>query len=832
MSGVVQRRRQAVSVVGARLFCCGDRAALANPCDSYRRLRPVEFNVPAQRSQCGATCEHEFAVGLCAAAAVSQRVNFEALFHAVEHCIRSMRLKADGAVHTISVMLPTLASWVMMLLCSLQSAPPRVVTETWPDGKPRAEYQVLDVDGAPQRSGSYREWHPDGQPAVEGQYSKGARVGLWTTWRPDGQRLSRGKYVADKRAGKWTFWSEGGAEDPTLSGDWAWIEVRHENGALRACGYERDGARHGSWTFQWPDGAPQCAGEYRNGVRQGEWVFRHADGAPALWLISGVYDGGERTTFLSSARWNELAGAGEQRASEAGRPAPPATPTAEKRVGRGAPERLWGVLAQWSALDLSKPEGVERSAPLHRAAAELAGGSSFGWPTGIDMAAATLRPEVVRSWRSLIALTASDARFWSIDVAGAADDASSSPRALLGVPPLDPLERPRAAGMKAAGAFAARFAKPRDPKLSGGPNADTALREALAWLAGHQHVDGRWSALCKPGACPCAEGSGRDGEDIGVTALALLALMGDGNSLHDGPYAANVARGVGWLLRLRPDDTYWLRYYRRRDDGTETSSGHWMVGHALATLALCEAYGLSGDPTVKRTADVLVRQLSASRNPYSGWRYHYPPTGETDTFVTTWAALAMAAANEVGLAADRDFSAGALQWFGEATNSTTGRVGYMGPEGGPGETFPSVRYAGVNERFAFRGIETNTAGVLWCSHLLGQSSKTAPFMGKQLALLVANPPRFEELQLDLLYVFFGANALFQLGSEVQWQGWMKPVDTALLGSQRKDGASRGSWDPNDAWGAVGGRVYTTAISALTLEVRFRRPGPAARPRGK
>jgi hypothetical protein len=38
----------------------------------------------------------------------------------------------------------------------------------------------------------------------------------------------------------------------------------------------------------------------------------------------------------------------------------------------------------------------------------------------------------------------------------------------------------------------------------------------------------------------------------------------------------------------------------------------------------------------------------------------------------------------------------------------------------------------------------------------------------------------------------------------------------------KDGCRNGSWNPEvDRWGFEGGRVYATAINALTLEVYYR-----------
>jgi hypothetical protein len=36
-----------------------------------------------------------------------------------------------------------------------------------------------------------------------------------------------------------------------------------------------------------------------------------------------------------------------------------------------------------------------------------------------------------------------------------------------------------------------------------------------------------------------------------------------------------------------------------------------------------------------------------------------------------------------------------------------------------------------------------------------------------------------------------------------------------------DGPHAGSWDPDPVWGGHGGRVYATAVAALTLEVYYR-----------
>jgi len=48
------------------------------------------------------------------------------------------------------------------------------------------------------------------------------------------------------------------------------------------------------------------------------------------------------------------------------------------------------------------------------------------------------------------------------------------------------------------------------------------------------------------------------------------------------------------------------------------------------------------------------------------------------------------------------------------------------------------------------------------------------------------------------------------------------LQAALLPLQHRSGGPLdGSWDPDPVWGGHGGRVYATALAALTLEVYYR-----------
>ena len=73
---------------------------------------------------------------------------------------------------------------------------------------------------------------------------------------------------------------------------------------------------------------------------------------------------------------------------------------------------------------------------------------------------------------------------------------------------------------------------------------------------------------------------------------------------------------------------------------------------------------------------------------------------------------------------------------------------------------------------------------------------------------------------DFYYYYYATLAVYQRqGSD--WDRWNKALQRELLRDQRRDGAAAGSWDPDAMWGSYGGRVYSTALGALCLEVYYR-----------
>jgi hypothetical protein len=172
---------------------------------------------------------------------------------------------------------------------------------------------------------------------------------------------------------------------------------------------------------------------------------------------------------------------------------------------------------------------------------------------------------------------------------------------------------------------------------------------------------------------------------------------------------------------------------------------------------------------------------------------------------------ALESARRGGLAVDTEAFAGALSWFDAVTEPKSGRVGYdnLGSY--------SSRIVGVNDTYPPESGEAMTAEALSCRLLLGKKPQPQ-VLAKQLELLQKKLPEWDEsgLRNDLYYWYHGSAALQRLGDERWTAPWLAAMHHAALASQASEGHARGSWDPKDPWGEVGGRVFSTALMCLCL----------------
>ncbi|MCA9317769.1 MAG: terpene cyclase/mutase family protein, partial [Planctomycetes bacterium] len=196
--------------------------------------------------------------------------------------------------------------------------------------------------------------------------------------------------------------------------------------------------------------------------------------------------------------------------------------------------------------------------------------------------------------------------------------------------------------------FPGRYADARH-QAGNSRQADEAVGRALRWLAAHQSPDGRWEAggfhhWCdgKPSRDEQPiDGQGKPLYDVGVTGLALAAYLGAGyTNRGDHDFAKTVGRGLKYLKDVQdPEGCFGPR-----------STQQYAYNHAAASLAMVEAYGMTGSPIFKGTAQRAVTFITQARNPYFAWRYGIKP-GDNDTSITGWMGSVAMSARTINAAA-------------------------------------------------------------------------------------------------------------------------------------------------------------------------------------
>ncbi len=346
-----------------------------------------------------------------------------------------------------------------------------------------------------------------------------------------------------------------------------------------------------------------------------------------------------------------------------------------------------------------------------------------------------------------------------------------------------------------------RFAKNRDQlaeQRGGSVQTEQAVRAALGWLADAQSRNGGWDAS-RFGAgnerVVLGQNRHRAGAnaDMGITGLALLAFLGAGHTHQGGPYAKEVANALEYLRQ------------RQRANGSlygEAQLFARMYCHSMATFAVCEAYALTGDSRLEPMANAAVRYALSMQHPTDGgWRYQYGHKGDTSQL--GWQLMALKSAQLANLHVPAVTWTRVERFLRRVKRGSAGGLAAYLPSGPPSRTM--------------------TAEALFCRQLLqGQE-----FLNRNsAAALEATQSISQELPTakhrNLYFWYYATLALHRnqhqsANAAAAWQDWNHALTTTLLATQQDDG----SWSEATVWGGYGGKVYTTALSAMCLEVYYR-----------
>lgn len=280
-----------------------------------------------------------------------------------------------------------------------------------------------------------------------------------------------------------------------------------------------------------------------------------------------------------------------------------------------------------------------------------------------------------------------------------------------------------------------------------------SIDKALAWLKDHQQRDGSWG-------------------NTAVTSFALLAFMANGHVPNQGLYAPEVAKGVRNLLAVAREDGY-------------LAGGGNMYCHGMATLALSQVWGMSGDEEVKKVLRRAIDLIVKTQNNEGGWRYEPSPTA-ADISVTIMQVMALRGAKDSGLHVPDDTMRRALRYIQKCHDPGSGGYRYMPYSAGPG--------------FA------RTAAGVCVLQLCGE------YESREINAAV----RFLERQGDdrqhyWYGHYYAAHAMHQVGGQ-KWENYYTRMKARLLATQR------GSGEWLERMEAHNGPAYQTAIAVLILSV--------------
>jgi hypothetical protein len=374
------------------------------------------------------------------------------------------------------------------------------------------------------------------------------------------------------------------------------------------------------------------------------------------------------------------------------------------------------------------------------------------------------------------------------------------------LPPLVP-EKMEAIFRKARSSSRASDGKPLPPVYSlrnavdreqivaqrgGSPETEAAVKAALGWLAGSQEPDGRWDAdrwgagIERQVLGHDRKGAGADA-DTGITGLAALALLAGGHTHLEGAYQENVKRALDFMmLKQRPNG----------DLGGEAKLFARTYCHSMALLALSEALAVTGDvrlmSAVQKGVDFSVQSQNRDDG---GWRYQ--PGDSGDMSQHGWQVLALQSA-KLGGARIPDVTFERMKIFVENCSSGS--------------------YGGLSSYRPRQGVSTAmTAEALVCRFILQDTVSYSTMMEAARRISTERPT---SLHINLYYWYYGTLALYQVGGN-DWELWNAELKKALLSTQVTFGPAAGSWAPDCIWGGYGGRVYSTALGALNLQVYYR-----------
>jgi hypothetical protein len=330
-----------------------------------------------------------------------------------------------------------------------------------------------------------------------------------------------------------------------------------------------------------------------------------------------------------------------------------------------------------------------------------------------------------------------------------------------------------------------------------GGNADTekAVAAALKWLSEHQMPDGSWTfahgLVC---AGKCADNGRASEARNAATGLALMCYLGAGQTHLEGDYKPTVFKGFTFLIRnMQVTEGKTPSWYV---EGRGSTTGV-MYSHGIASIAICEAYGMTKDKQLREPAQAGVNFIVYAQDTSNGGWYYSPRSGG-DTSVVGWQLMALKSAVMSNLNVPQGTLKKAVKYLDAVGNEAGSAFGYR--KRGDRPVYSAMTACGLLCKM-YLGLPRDNPGL---KEAVSQFAKKGPSTK------------------DVYFNYYATQVLKQIGGPL-WQEWDAKMKKYLLSTQEVSGHSAGSWifKDNGHGQEAGGRLYNTCMATMMLEVYYR-----------
>ena len=326
-------------------------------------------------------------------------------------------------------------------------------------------------------------------------------------------------------------------------------------------------------------------------------------------------------------------------------------------------------------------------------------------------------------------------------------------------------------------------------KYGGTPASESAVSRALEWFASIQRRDGSWNF----NDVGKASHAGDVDNPMGATSYVVLAFLGAGETHREGRHKANVSQALNFLVRH-------ARSVPAGADlrGPDPVAHHNFYVQGAAAMALCEAFNMTKDRRLRVPAQRAIDFIVAAQDPHAGgWRYE--PFEAGCTSVTTLQLMALISAKTAGF---------------KLPPQTLEQISHF---------YDTVQCDGApTGRYSYRAAERSYKSASTAQAALGRmylgATRDDEDLQAAVALLDHRGP------YDNRYYCYYATQVMRNWGGPEWERWNQSMRDELVRTQVADeGPARGSWTPlqRGSTDPAGGRLFTTALSTMTLEVYYR-----------